>query len=233
MKILGKDNIKLHQKDDPHNDSFYKIIDKDSIEVVNAYRDRCPLLTFRKAVMKSRIYINRSAIVITSHKAFEGISVFVIIVNSIFLALSDPLVPSNQTPVYQETADLIFQILYTIEMVLKILAKGFIFNKGSYMRDAWNLLDITIVTTGYIGYLPSSGGGTNLASLRSFRVIRPLRTISSVEGLRVIVSALVAALPPLVDAGIVLLFFHIIFGIAGLQMFAGAFKKTCIYIDSG
>jgi hypothetical protein len=118
-------------------------------------------------------------------------------------------------------------------MSMKILAKGFIINKGSYMRDPWNLLDITIVTTGYIGYLPSSAGTTNLASLRSFRVIRPLRTISSVEGLRVIVSALVAALPPLVDAGIVLLFFHLIFGIAGVQMFAGALKKTCIYTDSG
>jgi hypothetical protein len=108
MKIVEKDNINLHQREDPHNDSFYKIVDKDSIEAVNSYRDRCPLLYLRKGIMKSRIYINRIAMAITSHKAFEGVSVFVIIINSIFLALSDPLLPSNQTPVYQDVADLIF-----------------------------------------------------------------------------------------------------------------------------
>ena len=71
-------------------------------------------------------------------------------------------------------------------MALKIIGYGFIFNKGAYLRDAWNLLDFVIVTTGYVGII-LSGGGVNLSVLRSFRVIRPLRTISSIEGLRIIV----------------------------------------------
>lgn len=102
-------------------------------------------------------------------------------------------------------------------MVLKIAAMGFIFNKGAYLRDSWNILDCIIVTSGYVGML--SSGGTNLSVLRSFRVIRPLRTISSIEGLRVIVSALVASLPLLRDTILVLLFFFIIFAIAGVQLF--------------
>jgi len=64
-------------------------------------------------------------------------------------------------------------------MVLKILALGFIWNKGSYLRDSWNILDFIIVMSGYVGYL-FQGGGANLSVLRSFRVIRPLRTISSI-----------------------------------------------------
>lgn len=103
-------------------------------------------------------------------------------------------------------------------MVLKILAMGFIWNKGSYLRDSWNLLDFVIVMSGYIGML-MQGGGANLSVLRSFRVIRPLRTISSIEGLRVIVSALVAALPLLRDTILVLIFFFMIFAIAGVQLF--------------
>ena len=34
-------------------------------------------------------------------------------------------------------------------MVLKIIGLGFIFNKGAYLRDHWNLLDFTIIIVGY------------------------------------------------------------------------------------
>jgi hypothetical protein len=49
------------------------------------------------------------------------------------------------------TADDIFQYLYTIEMVVKIVSLGFILNDGSYLRDAWNILDFTIIASGYMG----------------------------------------------------------------------------------
>ncbi len=76
-------------------------------------------------------------------------------------------------------ADEIFQVSYTIEMIIKIVSLGFLFNKGSYLRDAWNILDFVIVSSGYISMF-LQGSGVNLSALRSFRVIRPLRTISSV-----------------------------------------------------
>lgn len=46
--------------------------------------------------------------------------------------------------------DTVFLVLYSIEMVLKILGLGFVFNKDAYLRDAWNVLDFTIVMTGYL-----------------------------------------------------------------------------------
>jgi hypothetical protein len=45
---------------------------------------------------------------------------------------------------------MIFLALYTTEMILKILGLGFILNKGSYMRDPWNLIDFVVVTVGYL-----------------------------------------------------------------------------------
>lgn len=110
-------------------------------------------------------------------------------------------------------ADDIFQYLYTIEMVVKIVSLGFILNKGSYLRDAWNILDFVIIASGYLGMFLGSGG--NLSVLRSFRVIRPLRTISSIQGLRVIVASLMNAVPLLRDSLLVLMFFFLIFAIAG------------------
>jgi hypothetical protein len=114
--------------------------------------------------------------------------------------------------------------LYTVEMILKILGYGFIIPKKSYLRDSWNILDFIIVISGYVPLL-FAGGSTNLKVLRSFRVLRPLRTISGIEGLKVLVSALLSAVPLLRDTILVLLFFFIIFAIAGLQLWAGILKN--------
>ena len=72
-----------------------------------------------------------------------------------------------------------------------------------------------------------------LSVLRAFRVLRPLRTISSIEGLRMLVTALISALPLLRDTIIVLIFFFLIFAIAGLQLWLGVLKKRCVNIVTG
>jgi hypothetical protein len=41
----------------------------------------------------------------------------------------------------------VFLVLYTGEMVLKILGLGFIFGKNTYLKDSWNVLDFVIVVT--------------------------------------------------------------------------------------
>ena len=86
-------------------------------------------------------------------------------------------------------------------------------SKGSYIRDSWNILDFTIVVSGYLTIVLD--GGANLGVLRSFRVLRPLKTISGVEGLRIIVTSLISSMPLLFHTILVLTFFFIIFAIAG------------------
>ena len=117
-------------------------------------------------------------------------------------------------------------------MIVKIVSMGFIFNQRSYLRDAWNILDFIIIASGYMSMF-LEGSGVNLSALRSFRVIRPLRTISSVAGLRVIVSSLINALPLLRDSLLVLIFFFLVFAIAGCQLFTGALKNRCFNEDTG
>lgn len=211
---------------------FYKIVKKDRIQIIDDYYDRCPLLEFRKQLMRARVYINRSAQLVVMHPLFETISITVIVVNSMFLAMDDPLRDPSETPYFMTLADDIFQYAYTIEMVFKILSLGFILNSGSYLRDAWNILDFVIIASGYMGMF-LSGSGANLSVLRSFRVIRPLRTISSIQGLRIIVASLINAVPLLRDSILVLLFFFLIFAIAGCQLFTGALKNRCFNIDTG
>lgn len=41
-------------------------------------------------------------------------------------------------------------MLYSIEMILKILGLGFIYGDGAYIKDSWNILDFVIVMSGYV-----------------------------------------------------------------------------------
>lgn len=179
--------------------------------------------------MKARVYYVRICSIIISHSAFDTISIFVIVANTLTLAMEDPLAEAPNPALAK--LDVVFQILYTIEMVLKISGLGFIMNQGSYLRDSWNLLDFVIVNSGFLEYL--NMGGADLSALRSFRVLRPLRTISGIEGLRIIVSALMSSIPLLRDAILILCFFFIIFAIAGVQLFSGILKKRCINVETG
>eukprot|EP00347_Sterkiella_histriomuscorum_P003601 403363663 len=79
----------------------------------------------------------------------------------------------------------------------------------------------------------NSSGSFSLSGLRAFRVLRPLRAVSSIEGLKILVQALLAALPLLRDTVIILMFFFLIFGIAGVQLFHGQLKKRCVFIETG
>lgn len=72
----------------------------------------------------------------------------VIMANSVFLAIEDPT--SEVEADYQASLDSIFLVLYSVEMVLKILGMGFILGNGAYLKDAWNALDFFIVMTGYL-----------------------------------------------------------------------------------
>jgi len=182
-------------------------------------------------VVAIRYYISSTCNKIVKHPLFEAISLGVILANCITLSMDDPT--SNKQEDWQITVDYVFQSLYSAELVIKVLAMGFLFNSGAYLRDFWNIMDFIIVLFGYMEYLNLGNGGFDLKTLRLFRVLRPLRTVTSVEGLRILMSALVSSLPMLFDAVVVLMFFLIVFAIAGLQLWHGLLRFRCKNIETG
>ena len=69
----------------------------------------------------------------------------------------------------------IFLGIYSLEMVIRVVAKGFILNNYTYLRSPWNWLDFLVIFSGYLTSFIEMG---NLAGLRTFRVLRALKTIS-------------------------------------------------------
>lgn len=85
----------------------------------------------------------------------------VILGNSIFMAMDDP---TKEATDMEKKIELVFLILYTIEMCLKIGGLGFVMNKKSYLRFNWNVLDFIIVTSAYVPYILTTSA--NISVLR-------------------------------------------------------------------
>lgn len=115
---------------------------------------------------------------------FENIIILLILMNTIVLALYDYKDRENFTEWNQrlETVGHVFTILFTIEMILKILSQGFVVHRNAYLRDAWNSLDLIVVFTGIMELLDISL--FKVRALRTLRVLRPLRSIKAFPKMR-------------------------------------------------
>ncbi|KAK1799586.1 hypothetical protein P4O66_000467 [Electrophorus voltai] len=151
-----------------------------------------------------------------------------------------------------ETVEYVFLVVFTIETFLKIFAYGLILHKGAYVRSGWNMLDFVIVIIGMfsvaleqladkegdavvvkVGSKPSGkAGGFDVKALRAFRVLRPLRLVSGVPSLQVVVNSIIKALVPLLHVSLLVLFVIIIYAIVGLELFLGKMHATCYYKDT-
>lgn len=195
-------------------------------ERVRQFYDEYPLLRCRKVYFKFMETL-KGYLTIVKHPIFDNISLFIILLNTLFILISDPL---DQNSLANST-DQYFLYAFSIEMVLKILAFGLVIPPNSYFRDLWNILDFLVVLVGWISYileaLASGQKISGLAGLRAFRILRPLKTIKSIKGLRRIIGTLMESMLALGDIVIVLFFFFLIFTIGGLQMWSGLFLRRC------
>jgi hypothetical protein len=63
-------------------------------------------------------------LLVVKSNLFEGMTLIVIVWNSVMLALDDPT--KDNTDAVSNAIDLFFLAFYTLEMVLKIIGMGFI-----------------------------------------------------------------------------------------------------------
>ena len=165
------------------------------------------------------------AIWLCEQPVFDNTVLFVIIVNSAFLAVSPPTGGGPINEVWSHMLELWFTILFTIELSIKVLAMGFAGREGTYLADGWNRLDCTVVLLGWAPYIfPSLA---NLSAIRSLRALRPLRTINQLPGLRRQARTLFDSLPKLSDVAMLGVFMLALFGVLGLQLFKGALRSRC------
>ncbi|XP_056878956.1 voltage-dependent L-type calcium channel subunit alpha-1C isoform X24 [Takifugu flavidus] len=188
--------------------------------------------------------IRRACISIVEWKPFEIIILMTIFANCVALAVYIPFPEddSNATNSNLERVEYLFLIIFTVEAFLKVIAYGLLFHPNAYLRNGWNLLDFIIVVVGLFsaileqatkgdGATPIGGkaAGFDVKALRAFRVLRPLRLVSGVPSLQVVLNSIIKAMVPLLHIALLVLFVIIIYAIIGLELFMGKMHKTCYY----
>ncbi|XP_042263878.1 voltage-dependent L-type calcium channel subunit alpha-1D [Thunnus maccoyii] len=193
--------------------------------------------------------IRRACISLVEWKPFDIFILLSIFANCVALAIYIPFPgdDSNSTNQELETVEYAFLIIFTIETFLKIIAYGLVMHQNSYVRNGWNMLDFVIVIVGLFsvvlemitkdadsgGQSGGKPGGFDVKALRAFRVLRPLRLVSGVPSLQVVLNSIIKAMVPLLHIALLVLFVIIIYAIIGLELFIGKMHATCYVIQTG
>uniref|UniRef100_A0A674BGK0 Voltage-dependent L-type calcium channel subunit alpha n=1 Tax=Salmo trutta TaxID=8032 RepID=A0A674BGK0_SALTR len=189
--------------------------------------------------------IRRACISLVEWKPFDIFILLSIFANCVALAVYIPFPEddSNSTNHDLETVEYAFLIIFTIETFLKIIAYGLVMHQNSYVRNGWNMLDFVIVIVGLFsvvlevitkegdaGGQGGKPGGFDVKALRAFRVLRPLRLVSGVPSLQVVLNSIIKAMVPLLHIALLVLFVIIIYAIIGLELFIGKMHATCYLV---
>ncbi|CAF1639120.1 unnamed protein product [Rotaria magnacalcarata] len=107
----------------------------------------------------------RLAIRILTHSLFSTFVMITILSNCVFMTLKNA----------PEATEYVFTVIYSLEALTKCIARGFILQKYTFLRDPWNWLDFIVITLAYITFFVNLG---KVAVLRTFRVLRALKTVA-------------------------------------------------------
>ncbi|KAF0042147.1 hypothetical protein F2P81_005679 [Scophthalmus maximus] len=206
---------------------------------------------------------------------FEYMILTTIIANCIVLALEQHLPGEDKTPMSKrlEKTEPYFIGMFCFEAGIKIIALGFVFHKGSYLRNGWNVMDFIVVLSGQVctchrslqldsdmehkpqryrchslggchnrfvtlqgavssaGILAAAGAHMNISvdlrTLRAVRVLRPLKLVSGIPSLQIVLKSIMKAMVPLLQIGLLLFFAILMFAIIGLEFYSGKLHYTC------
>ncbi|MCJ8729116.1 hypothetical protein PDJAM_G00102420 [Pangasius djambal] len=207
-----------------------------AVEVVEEYLDpepcwtdacvaryKCCDVSITEGWGKHWWYLRKTCYLIVEHNWFETLIIFMILLSSGALAFEDVYIEQRKTiQIILEYADRVFTYIFILEMLLKWVAYGFV----KYFTNAWCWLDFFIVDVSIVSLIANALGYSDLGpikSLRTLRALRPLRALSRFEGMRVVVNALVGAIPSIMNVLLVCLIFWLIFSIMGVNLFAGKY----------
>ena len=209
----------------------FKVLRKE--EQARRFFDYCCCLEQRKKINKWLVYSRLWCRFFVDNWIFDNLSLLVIILNTVLILISDPTDSDN----IGNSSDQYFLYFYTVEAFLKIISFRFFNAEDAYIKDYWNILDFFVVLVGWISFIIEKVmNGTKisgLAGLRAFRILRPLKTVKRFKGLKKLVTALLASIAHLGETTIVLIFFFLIFAIAGRQMWTGNFYRRCMSVNFG
>ena len=156
---------------------------------------------------------------VVESKIYGTLVLLLILANSILLLFQSTW-ESPQNKTFFLALEWVFLALFTIELALGVLAHGL-----HYLRQFWSILDLIVVIAGWVNMLTPASMG--LSALRAFRVLRPLRSISRIESVKILVETLALALPSAVNVTMMMIAFWYLLSLIGIQLWSGVLHRRC------
>ena len=165
---------------------------------------------------------------IISSDVWETTITFLIIVNSVILAIDDPLDdPQSSKSIILYYLDLVCTSCFVLEMMFKIISMGFLFNStensNAYFRNTSNILDFFIVVISISAIVSQSENFRAIKSLRAFRAFRSIRFISKSDSLKIIVNATLRTLASLNSLFLIIVLLNFAISINTMNLWKGNF----------
>ncbi|MGJ8693119.1 MAG: ion transporter [Thalassotalea sp.] len=146
-----------------------------------------------------------------SSSLFQWIVITVIIISALLVGAKTHNLPP-QVVTLLEYLDLGVTIFFVFELTIRFLACK---EKGKFFKSGWNIFD-TIIVIGSL--IPDGGSGVLLARL--LRVFRVLRLVSMVPELRLLINALLTAIPRMGYIALLMFVIFYIYAAVGSILFS-------------
>lgn len=163
---------------------------------------------------------------IVSSKQFEWGIILLIILSTLMLAVDTYYLDSSNTTstLVLNVLNYFFTICFALEAVMKIVTYGFVLESSTYLREAWNVIDLIALAFSFMDFFGSSTNMKMFRVLRLLRVFRTLRYLSGNNYIKVMFKAVTKSLGALCNALILLITVFIMFSIVGVHFFSGRFQ---------
>jgi Ion transport protein len=129
-----------------------------------------------------------------------------------------------------EQVNLVFTIIFTSEIVIKLI--GY---KLRYFKDSWNIFDLIIVVLSIIGLILTAESDSNLGSqttiIRSFRIIKIFYIFKRNKALKSTLMTFMISFPAMANIGSLLLLLNLIYAVLGVYLFAEVMPTPGIIDD--
>jgi len=149
---------------------------------------------------------------------FQGFIFAIIVLNAIVLGLETY---GSITERFGDTLYLLNEIflgIFIVEVLLRISSYGL--KPWNYFRNGWNVFDFVVV---FAVFIP--GVRENATLLRLVRLLRVVRVVSVLPDLRVLISGMGRALPPIASMAAMAVLLIFIYGMVGWKIFGEAIPE--------
>ena len=147
-------------------------------------------------------------------KHTQKIITFVIILNAAVLGVLTDRSLSAEEIVFLEAIDKACLVIFTIELVAKLLVY-----RRDFWSDGWNIFDFVIVLSSIV-FISSS-----ISVIRAFRIFRLLKALAEFPELQILVSSMLKAIPSMTWALLLLFIVFYIFAVFGSTMYGDTFPE--------